>query len=337
MSQRANLSAELDRREFLRLAAAVGLGTSLLACGGTSTSPSSSASGGTARVALGFGLVFSSMYVVQQRNLLDKYQKGAKIVQTTLASGASTADALIAGQIDIGVQAIPPFLIAWDKGADFRIGAGLAYNPVHLVTWKSDIHSIRDFKPGDKIALPSPTSGEAVFLSYAAKTELGNANALKQNFVALSEPDSQTALTSHQVAAHFATLPYYQQELATPGNHEITTDAEILGFKPVDVVMVVSKSFFDQQRPLYNAFIKALQEATDYVLKDPDGTSQVMSPILKTPAADLKGQLQLIGWNSIPTGIGQLASTMKDIGLISKTPPKLDDVTWDNLHGTKMS
>jgi len=176
------------------------------------------------------------MYVVQQKNLLGKYQKGAQIMQTTLASGASTADALIADQIDIGVQAIPPFLIAWDKGVDFRIAAGLAYNPVHLVTWRKDINALKDFKPGDKIALPSPTSGEAIFLSYQSKKDLGNASALKQNFVALSEPDSQAALTAHQIAAHFATLPYYQQELAIAGNHEITTDAQIAAGEQLDAL-----------------------------------------------------------------------------------------------------
>jgi len=258
-------------------------------------------------------------------------------MQTTLASGASTADALIADQIDIGVQAIPPFLIAWDKGVDFRIAAGLAYNPVHLVTWRKDINALKDFKPGDKIALPSPTSGEAIFLSYQSKKDLGNASALKQNFVALSEPDSQAALTAHQIAAHFATLPYYQQELAIAGNHEITTDAQILGFKPVDVVMVVSKKFHDTQRPLYDAFIKALEDATALVLKDPAATADIMSPILKTPSAELRDQIQLIGWNTTPTGIAQLASTMKDIGLIQKTPAKLEDVTWENLHRSKMS
>jgi len=58
---------------------------------------------------------------------------------------------------------------------------------------RSSIKSLKDFKPTDKIALPSPGSVQHILLAMAAEKELGSASALDQNLVAMAHPDGAAA------------------------------------------------------------------------------------------------------------------------------------------------
>jgi len=125
---------------------------------------------------------------------------------------------------------IPPFLIGWDKGCPWKAALGFVVIPVGLVTYDPSIKSLKDFKPTDKIALPSPGSVQHILLAMAAEKELGSASALDQNLVAMAHPDGAAALISKRgITAHFTTPPYLFEELSQPDFHSVTDDIEAFG------------------------------------------------------------------------------------------------------------
>lgn len=159
------------------------------------------------KIAGQFGLVYAPLMVAKARGIFQKY--GLEPVWKEYGSGGAIREALISGEAEVGFMGIPPFLIGWDKGCDWKVAIGFVVVPVGLVTNDPNIKSLQDFKPGDKIAIPSPGSIQHILLAMAAEKELGSANALDNNIVALPHPDACAALISKKgIVAHFTTPPY---------------------------------------------------------------------------------------------------------------------------------
>ncbi|MGB4286302.1 MAG: ABC transporter substrate-binding protein, partial [Bacillota bacterium] len=180
------------------------------------------------RIAGQFGLVYAPLMVAQKHKIFEKY--GLKPVWKEYGSGAAVREGLISGEVDVGFMGIPPFLIGWDKGCPWKAAIGFVVIPVGLVTYDPSIKSLKDFKPQDKIALPSPGSVQHILLAMAAEKELGSPTALDENLVAMAHPDGAAALISKRgIAAHFTTPPYLFEELSQPDFHLVTDDIEAFG------------------------------------------------------------------------------------------------------------
>ncbi|NLW56858.1 MAG: ABC transporter substrate-binding protein [Firmicutes bacterium] len=108
------------------------------------------------KIAGQFGLVYAPLMVARKMKIFEKY--GLKPVWKEYGSGGAVREALVSGEVDVGFMGIPPFLIGWDKGSQWKVACGFVVIPVGLVTYDPNINSLKDFKPEDKIAGPSPGS-----------------------------------------------------------------------------------------------------------------------------------------------------------------------------------
>lgn len=146
------------------------------------------------KIAGQFGLVYAPLMVAEKLRLFEK--NGLKPVWKEYGSGAAVREALVSGEVDVGFMGIPPFLIGWDKGCPWKVAMGFVVVPVGLVTNNPQIKTLKDLKPTDKIAVPSPGSIQDILLSMAAEKELGSPTALASHLVAMSHPDATAALIS---------------------------------------------------------------------------------------------------------------------------------------------
>ena len=127
------------------------------------------------KIAGQFGLVYAPLMVARKLKIFERY--GLKPVWKEYGSGGAVREALVSGEVDVGFMGIPPFLIGWDKGCQWKVACGFVVIPVGLVTYDPNIKSLKDFKPDDKIAVPSPGSVQHILLAMAAEQELGSPNA----------------------------------------------------------------------------------------------------------------------------------------------------------------
>src|SRR5919112_1864362 len=109
------------------------------------------------------GLPYLPLMLMEQHRLVEKHaaRLGIANLKTdyrTLGGTQSLVDALIAGQMNFGITGVPGLATLWDKTAgtanEVRALSAAQAMPFLLVTHKSEIKSIRDFKEGDKIAVP---------------------------------------------------------------------------------------------------------------------------------------------------------------------------------------
>jgi len=292
-------------------------------------------SGVTIRLAQQYGMQYAAGYVMKELGLLEKYLPGVKIEWSELGGGSSMSEALISNQLDVGFMGLPPAIIAWDKGADYKIACGICVPPSELIVNDSSIKSLSDITADDKIAVPSVGSIQHIMLAMAAKKQLGNAKALDNNIVAMANPEAYSALISGtDIKAHFASMPYIDLE-EQKGYGSILSGKDAFG--DASIICVTTKAFHDSQPEAYDALVKALGDAIDLInAKDP----KALSVIADTEKITEDKASEYIDWKgTIYTtdvyGAMDLASFMKETGYISKAPTATTDLMWDNAKVAK--
>ena len=88
----------------------------------------------TIRIAEQYGIAYAPMQIMKAQGLLEKNCPGIAISWEQMNNTAAIREAMVANRLDAGFMAIPPFLIGWDNGMDWKIATGLSSVPTGLVT-----------------------------------------------------------------------------------------------------------------------------------------------------------------------------------------------------------
>ncbi|MCR4403115.1 MAG: ABC transporter substrate-binding protein [Firmicutes bacterium] len=284
------------------------------------------------RIAGQFGLVYAPLMIAQKNKIFEKY--GLKPIWREYGSGAAVREALVSGEVDVGFMGIPPFLIGWDKGCPWKAAIGFCVVPVGLVTNNPSIKSLKDFRPTDKIAVPSPGSVQHILLAMQAEKELGSATAFEKNIVAMPHPDAAAALLSKKgIVAHFTTPPYMFEELNQPGMHLVVDDVACFGLPFSFNVGVATTRFHDGNPVAYACFVMAISEAMAWINVNKKEAAALLAPEFGlTPE---KTYLYLtwpgMDYTTAPYGLMGFADFMREAGYIKNVPRSIDDIAWENL------
>ena len=91
-----------------------------------------------------------------------------------------------------------PLLEAWEKAkstpAQIFAVSGLTSLPVVLLSNRPNVHSLADFTPSDRIAMPTLSSPQMYSLELQSEKIFGQYDRLRSQVVALSHPDAIKAL-----------------------------------------------------------------------------------------------------------------------------------------------
>jgi NitT/TauT family transport system substrate-binding protein len=239
------------------------------------------------RLGIGFGIGFLPTFILEQQNLIEKHAKAAGLdvaptYQRFSGSGAMQ-DAILSGSVDLGVYGVPALLIAWDKakGTSNQIFGicGVNSSPLVLVTNKPDAKSLKDIEPNDKISMPAIVSPQMYVLQILSEKTFGEGqkDKLKTQVVALPHPESIGALLSgiSEVKAYFSTPPFTQIALDSGKAHKLASSEEAFGGRSSFLVLGGTKKWIDANPKLIPVLIAALNEAVDFIRKDPKGAAEI--------------------------------------------------------------
>lgn len=250
------------------------LSSLLLSCGGeTNKAPASETGAQKQRqaskelvIAEQYGLAYAPLQVMRAEGFLEAELPGYKIEWSRLGNTAAIREAVLAGRLDVGFMGIPPFLIGYDRGMEWRIFTGLSQAPLGLVTWRDDLRSLADFGPQDKIALPQPGSIQHILLSMASQRQLGDAQALDDRLVTMNHPDGMNALLSRRdISAHFTSPPYLMEELAAEGTRLVVSGRQAMGGDFTFIVGAATEELFNSSPHAVSALRRALARSIDYI------------------------------------------------------------------------
>ena len=212
--------------------------------------------------------------------------------------------------------------------------------PNELITSNPKVKALKDFGPGDKIAVTTvKISTQALLLQMAAAKEFGEKqyDKLDSLTVSMAHPDAAAALLSGSgsITAHFASPPFSYQEQAK-GLRSVISSYDILGGPATFNVVWSTKKFHDQNPKAYQAFVAAFQEATDQINKDKKAAAQTYKRMSGSnePLEELVKQLNdpKVKFTLEPHRLNVTAEFMNKVGRINKKPSSWKDLFFDNVH-----
>lgn len=292
------------------------------------------------------GLPYLNFVVAEQLGLFEKHAEtlGTKSEFEITRLGGPTAltEAILSGNVNIAALGMQPLLIGWEKTfSNYKMGGISAYWKGTYTIYANDpaIKSIADIRPTDKIAVPGPTSSQAVILRRAAEKVFGPGNAKKfdEQLVTLPHPDAVAALsTGNTVQVYFATSPFAEVLARAPGVHVIGTSVD---YNPKDMTNGVTaglSSFVTENPLVIKAFLAALEEANAFIRQDIEKTAEIYFAAEPSKVSDDQ-KIEIIRNNAneyttVPNGVVETASFISTLGQLKTVPAKWQDVFFAPIN-----
>ena len=300
------------------------------------------------KVAKQYGIGYLTLMLMEDQKLIEKYAKaeGLDVVVTwaTFAGGNVMNDALLSSSLQFASGGVGPLVTLWSRtrgNLDVKAVAALNSMPLYLVSRNPDVKTVKDLTDKDRIAMPAvKISVQALALQMAAEQAFGRGqyNRLDALTVTMSHPDAMQALLSgSEINAHFGSPPFQYQELARPGMHLVLNNYDVMG-GAVTFNMVWTTSRFRNENPkLYEAFVKALDDATAQINRDKRAAAEAYLRISKDKdtVAGITTMLNdpQIVYTTTPQNVMKYVDFMLKTGAIKTQPDSWRDLFFPNAHG----
>jgi len=293
------------------------------------------------RSGIGFGLAFLPVYLCQDLKLIEKHGKAVHLdlkpsYQRFFGAGP-LQDAIGAGTIDMGPFGTAPLLVAWEKasGTPRQIVAvsGITTLPLVLLSNQPNVRTIADFRPVDRIAVPTSSSPQMYLLQMQSEKIFGQYDRLRDQIVIRSHTDAVAALlaASGRLAGYFSSAPYTQIALADGRIHKVLSSSDVIGGKASFLIMGASRDYVAAHRQVPQVIAEAMDEAAHIIRDDPRRAAEIYlahepSKTLDAAAvaavlADIKDE-----FGSAVHGVQAFADFMGRHGEL-KTPPR----SWKDI------
>ena len=301
-------------------------------------------------VAQQYGVSFLPLMVMERDKLVEKQAKAAglgdvKVSWVKVAGPSVMNDGVVSGALQFIAVGAPSLITLWDKTKD-SVGvkgvSAMTTYPLYLNVRNPAIKSIKDFSDKDKIALPAvKISIQAVTLQMAAEKAFGEGqqNRLDALTVTLSHPDAQAALLSgnSEIDAHFGSPPFQYQQLRNPAIHTVLNSYDVLGGRTTFNLVWTTSKFRSENPKLYDAFVRALDEATAIVNKDKRAAAEAYLRISKDKDSLQEVEAMLndpaIVFTTTPESVMKYVDFMAKTGAIKVKADSWKDLFFPNVHG----
>jgi NitT/TauT family transport system substrate-binding protein len=234
-------------------------------------------------------------------------------------------------------------LLLWGKtSGDIKAIIGISGLPFKLVTRNPNIKTIKDYGPTDRIALPTVRQSiQAITLGIALQKVYGDDKAnekLVPNQVQMGHPDALTALlnASHEVASHFASSPFQEIALKSPGIHVVLESRDALGGDGHVALAYGTTKFYEENPKTMRAFLAAYEEAVAMIKNNPKAAAETYLSLVKERAS-AEEVVQIFTqpgaiYQAAPVRTMVYAEYMAKAGFIKPAPRSWKDYFFPLLH-----
>ncbi len=288
------------------------------------------------KIGIGFGLAFLPLYICEDLKLVEKHAKAAhfdvKASYPRLLGAGPIQDAIASGAIDMGPFGTAPLLAAWEKAKNTRqqivAVSGITSLPMTLLSNRSNVQSLADLKPSDRIAMPTLSAPQMYVLEMQSEKSFGQYDKLRAQVVALSHPDAIEALAkgSGSVTAYFSSEPFTQLALRDTAIHKVLSSEDVMGGKASFLIMGATKTYIDAHPKIAEVIEQAIDEAARLIHDDPRRAAQIFLTHEPSKTLDAAAIAAILTENadefgSAVYGVDAFAAFMSKHGEL-KSPPE---------------
>jgi NitT/TauT family transport system substrate-binding protein len=294
----------------------------------------------------GFG--FLPLHMMKAHNLIEKQAEQAgvnvKVNWSNIGGPAGMIDALLSGSADFISAGPPSFLILWDKtkgNANVKGVASMSSIPMRLNTRAEHLKTIDDLKAGDKIAVTSVKSSiPSIVMQMYAVQKYGREQAFRFDpfTVTMNHSDAAAALLSGTtITGHYASAPLDQRELKSPGVRTIMNTDDVMGGSTTFTMISTTQKFHDQNPKVYAAFVAALKEAQEMIMKDkPAAVKVLLESMGGANAGSAEDMIAILNdpttkYTIKPENVMKYANFMNSIGSMKNKPGSIDELFFKGV------
>lgn len=287
------------------------------------------------------GILYMPTHVIEKQKLIEKHAEklgvtGVSTKWVNFSNGGAQQDALLSGSVDIINTGTGPLLVLWDKSRGRVKGiCASSAQPALLLTRDPQIKTLKDYKEGDKIAVPTiRVSTQAILLQIAASQLFGPEkwNHFDAMTVQLGHPDALIAMKnqSHEVKSHFAAPPFQFYEQQIPEVRVVASSADIMGSALSQGQIMTTTAFAESNPKLVQALRNAADEARAFIETSTPQAVEIYREVTgdKTPSEQILEMLKQPGmmeWNVFPQGTMKFADHLVRTGGIKTKPASWKD------------
>ena len=285
-------------------------------------------------------IAYAPVIVMAEKNMISKYyDKDLEVDCQVEKDGNTIKEGVSSGSIDVGTVGLPPAVVGISSGSKYKIFTGVSSQPYSIVTNQKDIKTLKDLKDKKiQLGVLSTNSQGHILLGMAAKAELGDAHAFDKVLNPVDNASGFDGIKSGSIKAHIVISPYNFKELAVKGTHEIPVSEDVWVPGDTSIVGIASKNLYDNNKDLYNAVYKALEEAMKYVKDNPEETAKLVKEKLELDDSvedivkwmtDSKSQ-----YSTELQGVNNFVKFMQDEGFLeNEYSGNLSDFVYDGVKG----
>ena len=274
------------------------------------------------------GLGYAPMVVVKQKRWLEEAVPGLQVEWKVISSSVAIREAMLAGEVQIGCGSVAPFLIGRDRGFRTRLIAALNTVDLWLLTNDPRVQSVRDFRPGDKVAVVAPDTNQAFVLRRAAQQAFGDPKALDLAMLSMPHPDALQSVLTNQVAGYVGAPPF-QEAAAARGVRRLLSSTDLFG--PLTFNVCFAREQLERQNaPALRALQAAVQRAIGLLTEQPAEAATLLALDAGQPEAELARQLAQpeTRFTTEPAGVDALGTFMHETGFLRAPAGKLDELLF---------
>jgi len=274
------------------------------------------------------GLDYAPMVVVKQKRWLEEAVPGLQVEWKVISSSVAIREAMLAGEVQIGCGSVAPFLIGRDRGFRTRLIAALNTVDLWLLTNDPRVQSVRDFRPGDKVAVVAPDTNQAFVLRRAAQQAFGDPKALDLAMLSMPHPDALQSVLTNQVAGYVGAPPF-QEAAAARGVRRLLSSTDLFG--PLTFNVCFAREQLERQNaPALRALQAAVQRAIGLLAEQPAEAATLLALDAGQPEAELARQLAQpeTRFTTEPAGVDALGAFMHETGFLRAPAGKLDELLF---------
>ncbi|MEZ2409888.1 ABC transporter substrate-binding protein [Bosea sp. RCC_152_1] len=295
------------------------------------------------------GILYMPTHVIEKQKLIEKHAEKLGVAGVTtkwvnFSNGGAQQDALLSGSVDLINTGTGPLLVLWDKSRGRVKGiCASSAQPALLLTRDPRIKTLKDYKEGDKIAVPTiRVSTQAILLQIAASDLFGpdKWNHFDAMTVQLGHPDALIAMKnpSHEVKSHFAAPPFqFYEQQQIPEVRVVASSADIMGSPLSQGQFMTTTGFAEANPKIVQALRNAAEEAKGFIESNTPEAVEIYREVTgdKTPSDQILTMLKQPGmmeWNIYPQGTMKFAEHLVRTGGVKTTPASWKDYYLPVAH-----
>jgi ABC-type nitrate/sulfonate/bicarbonate transport system substrate-binding protein len=230
------------------------------------------------RIGTGIDPVYSSYYVAEAMGLYKKYGVDADV--KLFSRGGEGLDALMAGEMQATSNAEYPNILAIDKNPEVVIvGVSCVAPHTMKLTARAEIKKPEDFV-GKKVGSALGSVTDYCFDKYFEKNGVDKS---KVTYVNVAAPESVPLLEKGDISAFFFWEPWPSKAVEVSGNkvHILGSSAQ-LGVYAAKLFIAVPRTYAEKNPETVKNFLKALNEAGDYLHQNPQEAYKLVAKKIPT-------------------------------------------------------